>query len=278
MRKPLTLAMAASLSLASWGLVGCDRDETTSVPPPPRTVDTDARTAGERTGDALDRTADRTGDTLNRAADRTGDALDTAAQKTGAAVERTGEAAKQAADKMTPGDATAIYEQTAEITNAALTKGGFDDLVERLAKPDRDRLNEFANGKNFDDFDAKVDTLQAAWKAKYNQQFDLDNSQQIFGQQMKIANVQAPAEGNATATATLPAMKGGSEIRTSWIREAGAWKLDLNNSVTGPQLKTSLMKHLDEVMKAQSSWPTDVNEAYRTVAHHVLMALQDAGK
>jgi hypothetical protein len=64
------------------------------------------------------------------------------------------------------------------ITEAAFTKGGFDDVVQRLVDQDRNRIGKdgFAE-KTFDDLDAMVEALRTAWKDKYKDDFEVDGEQ-----------------------------------------------------------------------------------------------------
>jgi len=76
-------------------------------------------------------------------------------------------------------DHSGILKPLGTATEAALTKNGFNDVVERLVDQDRNRIGkEGATDKkqNFDDLNAKVDALNQAWKAKYGEKFDLSRS------------------------------------------------------------------------------------------------------
>jgi len=45
--------------------------------------------------------------------------------------------------------------------------------------------------------------------------------------------------------------------------------------MTAEKLQTNLAKHLDEVIQMKDQWPTDANQAYEMIAHHVFMAFYD---
>lgn len=64
------------------------------------------------------------------------------------------------------------------ITEAAFTKNGFDDVVQRLVDQDRNRIGKdgFSEQK-FDDLNAKVEALRTAWKDKYDEDFEVDGEQ-----------------------------------------------------------------------------------------------------
>jgi hypothetical protein len=57
----------------------------------------------------------------------------------------------------------------------------------------------------------------------------------------------------------------------------GQWKLDTPQGVDEQRLRASLARHLDMIEKDKANWPSDQNEAYRLVAHHVFLAIDDAG-
>ena len=75
-------------------------------------------------------------------------------------------------------DRPELFNTIDGITEAALAKDGFDDLVERLVDQDRNRIgeNNFA-GQKFDDLNAKVDALRSAWKTKYGGNFEVEGQQ-----------------------------------------------------------------------------------------------------
>ena len=60
----------------------------------------------------------------------------------------------------------------AKISNHALTKGGFDDVIERLSTPDRKRIGDFAK-RDFADLDGRVDQIRKNWTTKYGKDFDM---------------------------------------------------------------------------------------------------------
>lgn len=73
----------------------------------------------------------------------------------------------------------ALFDTLGEATEAALTKDGFDDFVERLVDQDRNRIGEdgFAERK-FDDLNARVDAIRQAWKNRFGEgDFDADEEQ-----------------------------------------------------------------------------------------------------
>jgi hypothetical protein len=243
-----------------------------------------------------------------------------AAQEDVVAQQAGDQAAKRAADlpkaSFPPGakvkevkNAEGMRDTLAEATEAALTKKGFDDLVERLVDQDRNRIGDYAN-QEFTELDGIVDAIRKQWKDKYGDAFDVDKEKAFTQVVLMQAEIQdpalvaanwpvAPVQGDAAtagaaerkpppadannpdsniekgrdiALAVFPASHGLPQINVSLVRELPGWRIDIPNDVTGPQLNAALTKHLTHVKDNAASWPADVNQASMMVAHHVMMA------
>lgn len=87
-----------------------------------------------------------------------------------------------------------IRSVLASAVNAAFTKGGFDDMVERFTTNDRKRIGEFAE-RDFAELDGRIEQIRQAWEQKYGQSFNLDNPQLFAGfvriQEGEISDVAA---------------------------------------------------------------------------------------
>lgn len=207
-----------------------------------------------------------------------------------------------------------MRQTIAEVTEAAMTKGGFDDMVERFVDQDRNRLGQT---KLSDDeqktLDGRIAQLQKAFQSRYNHEFDIDDVNKVLSNTTAIEGEITDAKALAaawpvpvnpgspearTAASRTPAhpdvredqanIKNGREIgivryasRTdlptldiSMIDEAGGWKIDLPNTRTTPEVYKDLMTQLTYLGEHTDQWPTDINDAYRLFAHHVLMAIQ----
>jgi hypothetical protein len=70
-------------------------------------------------------------------------------------------------------DSGDIYKSFEGLAEAAVTKGGFDDVVERLVDQDRNRIGNYAE-KEFADLDTTADAINKAWKEKYGKEFELE--------------------------------------------------------------------------------------------------------
>jgi hypothetical protein len=108
-----------------------------------------------------------------------------AVQRAGNAIERAGErltGTTRPSDSLAP-DAEDIRETLREVTQAALTKGGLDDMVERFVDADRDRLNKDNDkfiSKDHTTLDGRIAEFQKDWKAKYNQDFKIKDKEAVF--------------------------------------------------------------------------------------------------
>jgi hypothetical protein len=158
--------------------------------------------AAERTGEGIKTAADKTGEAIkdgaNAVGDATSDAMDsarTAADKTGDAVDDavdadanvTADADGTLAPDGTPGapDAEGIRDVLASATEASLTKGGFNDLVERLVDADRNRIGDAAE-QDMPELDGIIASIQEQWQAKYDQEFDITNEELVFNESFRI--------------------------------------------------------------------------------------------
>jgi len=251
---------------------------------------------------------------------------DTVGNKVDRGVEKTKDAAANAADKTKEKahDIKAnwqngrIYTMLGQVTNAALSKGGFNDVIERFNDADRNRLGSFAKDKNnkekLDVLDGRIAQFQKDWKAKYNDDFKIHKDDVVFGNPMftvaqgeigkdaQLAGEKLPpaqnvnkdnigkatdAAGNTVADknldkgrnvayVTVAASHGLPEVKVPLIHELpDVWKIDVPDNVDGAKLYDNLLKHLTMANEHKDHWPADVNDAYRAVAHHVLMAVLD---
>ena len=113
-------------------------------------------------------------------AERTGQAIDNAARKTGDAINR-GTSGTVAAP-----DAEGIRDVIAQIAEASVTKNGLDDVVERLVDADRNRLGKSDLDVGNDKLNGIIDQFRKNWKAKYNQDFDINDEDAVFNDQFAM--------------------------------------------------------------------------------------------
>jgi hypothetical protein len=174
-------------------------------------------------------------------------------------------------DQIGVADLTLIYHTLGEATEAAFTRGGFDDLVERLSKPDRDRIGDFAK-QTFADLDGLADELNKSWKAKYGSDFDMDNK--AF-ENWAVVQKAGESSDKTHANVMIPASHGMPALTVPVVKDALVWRIDAPDDVTGPMLKQSLMNHLTAIKDQKDRWPGDKLEGQRFMAHHVLSGVMN---
>jgi len=283
MKKLAHWALAAAVSAGGFAFTSSARADDT--------------TAGQKVDNAVDRTKDATG----------------------RAVDRTKEVAKDAKANWDQGR---INTMLAQVANASLTKGGFDDLVERFNDADRNRIGQFFKDKNnkekLDVLDGRIAQFQKDWKAKYGQDFHIMKDDVVFGNSnftvargeigtdAQLAGKQLPPgekvtsddvknaakdssgntkldqnleKGRNVAIVTVAPSHGLPELKVPLIHELpDMWKIDVPDSVTGQKLYDNLLTHLTMANEEKDKWPADVNDAYRSITHHVLMAVLDVNE
>ena len=287
--KRYPIIMAAALAVGGMTFVGCDDDRTT----------TSKTGTNETVGDKVDRGIDKTADATERAVDKTADATKKAGDKVSDAAE-SASAKIRVGDKGTAAapDAEGIRDILASSTEAALTEGGLDDLTERLADADRNRIGD-AIGRDFPDHAALVKQFRADWKAKYGQEFDIDKEEAVFPDTM-FTVTQGEIGGNAPTGAEVAtgAREGdvdtnrekGRNIATVAVKESHGmpavsvplihelpdnWRIDVPDTIDAAKLAANITAHLKAAHDMKDQWPANVNDAYAAVGHHVLMALTD---
>lgn len=233
---------------------------------------------------------------------------DTVGGKVDRAVDKTKDVAH---DAKTHWENGRVYTMLGQVTNAALTKGGFDDVVERFNDADRNRIGPWIKDKNnkerFDVLDGRIAQFQKDWKAKYGDNFKIHKDDVVFGNSMftvaqgeigkdaQLAGEKLPPAQNVTkdnlntdakdrnlekgrnvAYVTVAASHGLPELKVPLIHELpDVWKIDVPDTITGQKLYDNLLNHLTMVNEMKDQWPSDVNDAYRMVSHHILMAVLD---
>src|SRR5688500_17473998 len=142
MRKQLNWILTASLGLGGAAFMGCDRDNTVGQNTPDN--------ANTNTGD---------GKVINN--------KDDAARTAGANLP---------GDQIGAGDLTKIYGVLGNVAEDAVNKGNFDNFVNSLSAPDQNRIGKDFADQKFADLDGRIDQFNKDFKAKYNDDFDLNDS------------------------------------------------------------------------------------------------------
>jgi hypothetical protein len=207
------------------------------------------------------------------------------------------------------GEARSVHNLLSNTTEAALSKNGFDNVVRRFVDADRNRIgkNDLTDA-DWAKLNGRIEQFQKDWKAKYNQDFDIEKEDVVFNEQFRIQTGEigeaqpaggrmdpgapntTPGQGNEkvgggdanrdpgrnVAKVTFPASHGMPNVYIPLVNEfPGVWKIDVPDSVDGRKLYDNLLSHLTMANEMKDQWPADVNDAYRAVSHHVFMAIMD---
>jgi len=278
-----TYVTAAVLAISGATFIGCDRDQSASSSRTTTTTNGDTRTTGEKVGDNLKTAADKTKDTAKKAGEEVTDAAETAGSKV-----------KNTVGGFTGANANRVPVLFSHVTEAALTKDGLNDVVERFVDADRNRIGKGDLKSGNDALNNLVASIRADWKAKYGSDFNIHEEDKIFSPQFMTANTgevakdavntNVPGDANRTSGAeagrnigsvAIPESHGAPALTVPLIHEATGWKIDVPDTLDAAKLRSNLIAHLGEVQNMKDQWPADVNEAYRAVSHHVLMAVMD---
>jgi hypothetical protein len=219
--------------------------------------------------------------------------------------QRAGDAVGQAGDRVrdTGDRLAAALDPQETVTEAALTKGGFNDVVQRLTEADRNRIGDSEpTSEQLDVLDGRIEQIRQAWQQKYNQDFAIDDRLVVFddrfqvlvgevsdrarvaGERVGDAPAPAPAPGVArddretrdVATVVFPESHNLPSANIPMVLERiNLWKIDVPEQVDGGKLYDNLLNHLTIVGENVQAWPADVNDAYRLVSHHVMLAVMD---
>jgi hypothetical protein len=217
---------------------------------------------------------------------------------------------KDTVDRMKEsGDARSVHNLLSNTTEAALSKNGFDNVVNRFVDADRNRIskNDLTQA-DWDKLNGRIEQFQKDWKAKYGQDFDIEKEDIVFNDQFRITRGEIgdaqPAGGRVDPTqpettpgpdsekvgggdanrdpgrnvakVTFPASHGMPNVYVPLINEfPGVWKIDAPDSLDARKFYDNLLNHLTMANEMKAEWPADVNDAYRAVSHHVFMAIMD---
>jgi hypothetical protein len=202
-----------------------------------------------------------------------------------------------------------IRSVMAQMANASLTKGGFNDLLERLSSADRKRFKDLPK-QDTTELDGRVAQIQKIWKEKYGKEFDFNDEKilgsyvviregeiadpavakahwplQVFDRNTDPDAVKASAvnsgdylvKGRNVAIVTIPAGHGMQGMNLSFLHEpVDDWRLDISDQISRDQIYSNLKDRLTHFGENVDKWPGDVNEAYREMTHHVISAVSNA--
>jgi hypothetical protein len=215
-----TCVAAAALAIGGAAFVGCDRDDkgasktTTVTTTSDGRVATDSGTTGEKVGDKMDAAADKT----KEVARDVGSGISDAAQNAGSTI-------KGAVGGLTGANANRVPGTLGDVAEAALSKDGLDDVVERFVDADRNRIGKADLDKGNDALNALVASIAGDWKAKYNTDFDIHDPEKVLNASFMTATVgelSKDAGGVKVDVDTDRKLGGGTETKLDVDRKSGA--------------------------------------------------------
>jgi hypothetical protein len=301
--KRFVVVVSSAIAVAGFGVmsaIAADPNGTTNAP-------------AAQTDNQLNRAPDNTGATNNAGAavNNPNNQPETTGDKIRNSVEHAG-AGTPTADNPAP-DAKAIRKTVGELTTEAVTKGDMNHLVGRFVDADRNRIERSPGYKDDygDKLDGRIAQINDVWKSKFGHKFDIKYANDTFGDQFAMIQQgqigrdatlasevirnsegrnmtnQDNAAGNdkgdenlepgrSIAVVTVNASHGLPNLKVPLIHELpDSWKINVPDSMTADKLRQNLLDHLTAFGDDASQWPADENEAYRALAHHVLMAALD---
>jgi hypothetical protein len=97
------------------------------------------------------------------------------------------------------------------------------------------------------------------------------------GEQTRLGAAESAGErqSHEAMTINVPAVRGAASVEVRVVRESGDQFRFAPAHRDRHMLAQNLQTHLQEVQQHQQDWPADVNEGYRIVAQHVLMAISE---
>lgn len=125
--------------------------------------------------------------------------------------------------------------------------------------------------------DAKVAAANFPVPAEAGEQARVASSKENGQQQGQAEQVERKdlQDSKGVALARMPAEANLPELTASLIEEGGNWRIALPATIASQQIHTQLQNELTYFGRDMNQWPADEAEAYRQVAHRVLMALYD---
>jgi len=181
------------------------------------------------------------------------------------------------------------YTMLGQVTNASLTKGGFDDLIERFVDADRNRLGPWVKDKNnkekLDVLDGRIDQFRKDWKAKYGHEFKILKDDVVFGNQMFTVAQGEIGKDAQLAGEKLPPAENVTPGNLNKKDAAGNTAADRNlehgrnvayvtvaKSFGMPEVKVPLIHELPDMWKIDVPDSINGQQLYENVLKHLTMA------
>jgi hypothetical protein len=206
---------------------------------------------------------------------------------------------------------SSVLDALSKVAESTLQKkNGLSNLLQCVEKKDRQRLEQAFSKSDSQKLDGAIAQFQKAWLQRFNKDFDAssqvasfshlftiyageitnptmlsdwpvkqDQGQQGQNQQGQNQQAQHQQKGQQgqqekeAAVVVFPAKQGLPQTYVSLLKEDGAWKIDLPDSVDPQQVHDSLVQAIEHLSQKPDQFPDDQNQAYQHVTHAILMSL-----
>jgi hypothetical protein len=281
MRKRLAYTLSAALVVSGFGICSAFAADTNT--------DNTGQTTNTNTGQT-------TGDNLRNAVDHAGAGAPTAANPAPDAKGIRTTLADVTEDGLTKGDMSTLVNNFVD------------------ADSNRIKKSPTADDNYGKEIDGRIEQISQAWKAKYGNDFHIKKvrnqvledqfasiQQGVIGNdadaqlaseveknsananmtnqennQGNTASDEKLENGRSIAVVTVAAEQNLPELKVPLIHELpDSWKVNVPDSMDANKLRQNLQDELTAIGTMSTEWPSDENQAYRVVAHRVLMAVLD---
>ncbi len=206
-------------------------------------------------------------------------------------------------------DLRAVQQTLGQVAGEASQGGHARQLVAILAKANRDAIGT-VDETSWADVDHEVDRFRKTWQSQFGVGFDLNDKeafvfaepnvrmlrgtdrQAVLAEARKVAlsgDVKAEIDAapdaagrNAGKAVVMMGAEGSAKPLTLFVVSEGKtdkgdpiWRVEVPSGVSARSLHDSLLHHLKVVTDSRASWPSNIDQAYGFVAHHLLAAVAE---
>lgn len=149
---------------------------------------------------------------------------------------------------------------------ASAMDGDIDNIIDSLAKSDRDRIGDVEVAS---DLEHVASMFEASWEAKYGDELDWDEE----SLQRVVFDYDVGRIDERTARVDVQKPGGGPSSPLKLVDEgvvATTWRIDVPDTLRGEEIRDKLKSELQALERDKASWPADRIEAAKHVASRIL--------
>lgn len=167
-----------------------------------------------------------------------------------------------------------IVALLADATDRAFNGKGLGQVLDLVAKADRERVGNTLDRAENEQFTAAADKVARLWREKYNHNFDASENRQA----MQLLGIERSRDeqGRERAVVSFPAQGGRSRFDVRMVREGtNDWRILLPDDVTANNFAGRMAKSMELIANqhAANKWPDNRSDAYLNVSAQVLHTL-----